>query len=192
VYTMNKICPVCHKNFTPSDPRVRTCSHECGVIHAHGRLVTSPCKYCGSPIEHREGSKPRDFCSVSCSNKSRKIPGRTRPGYDLCQCGSEKRIEAKVCSECRREKYDNQTIQELIYSKGHRSNAFGAIRGRARTVAKNNGLDKCAVCGYTKHVEICHRKAISDFPETAVMSEVNAVENLIALCPTHHWEFDNL
>ena len=29
------------------------------------------------------------------------------------------------------------------------------------------------------------------FPDETKVLEINSIENLIALCPTHHWEFDN-
>ena len=32
---------------------------------------------------------------------------------------------------------------------------------------------------------------MSSFNSDALISEINSIDNLIALCPTHHWEFDN-
>ena len=32
------------------------------------------------------------------------------------------------------------------------------------------------------------RKAVADFDDGTLVSEIN---NLIALCPNHHWEYDN-
>ena len=32
---------------------------------------------------------------------------------------------------------------------------------------------------------------MSDFSDDAKISEINDIRNLIALCPNHHWEFDN-
>lgn len=49
----------------------------------------------------------------------------------------------------------------------------------------------CLACGYTLHVNICHVKDIKDFDDDALMSEINHPDNLISLCPTHHWEFDH-
>lgn len=46
------------------------------------------------------------------------------------------------------------------------------------------------MCGYNKHVEVCHKQAIHTFSETATIGEVNAPENLLILCPNCHWEFD--
>jgi hypothetical protein len=38
---------------------------------------------------------------------------------------------------------------------------------------------------------VCHRRDVADFPDTATVREINALSNLVGLCPTHHWEFDN-
>jgi len=54
------------------------------------------------------------------------------------------------------------------------------------------GYPGCAICGYTNHYEICHIKSVSSFPPDAlIVKEINNINNLIALCPNHHWEFDN-
>lgn len=49
----------------------------------------------------------------------------------------------------------------------------------------------CAICGYSTHIEIAHIKAVSDFEDSATIAEINSIDNLIALCPNHHWEYDN-
>jgi len=50
---------------------------------------------------------------------------------------------------------------------------------------------KCYNCGYDKHIEVCHKKAVSNFSDDSKLSEINALDNLIALCRNCHWEFDN-
>ena len=45
--------------------------------------------------------------------------------------------------------------------------------------------------GYDKHYEVCHIKAVSDFSEDTPITVINHIDNLVALCPNHHWEFDN-
>jgi len=32
---------------------------------------------------------------------------------------------------------------------------------------------------------------VSDFPDAALIAEINDIANLVALCPNHHWEFDH-
>lgn len=44
---------------------------------------------------------------------------------------------------------------------------------------------------YDKHIEIAHIKAVADFDDGTLVSEINDINNLIALCPNHHWEYDN-
>lgn len=67
-----------------------------------------------------------------------------------------------------------------------------AIRKLAEKIYKESNRDlKCSVCGYDKHVEIAHIKAVSDFNEETTIAEINSLDNLIALCPNHHWEFDS-
>lgn len=43
----------------------------------------------------------------------------------------------------------------------------------------------------TQHVEVAHLKAVSDFKDESLMSEINHPDNLIGLCLNHHWEYDN-
>ena len=70
------------------------------------------------------------------------------------------------------------------------------IHSRIRELARKKALKetrfcKCAECGYDKHIEVCHIKAISDFSDDASIENVNDLSNLVGLCPNHHWEFDN-
>jgi predicted restriction endonuclease len=48
----------------------------------------------------------------------------------------------------------------------------------------------CAVCHYSKHVEICHIVAIAEHDDDDLIVVINALSNLVALCPTHHKEYD--
>jgi predicted restriction endonuclease len=41
------------------------------------------------------------------------------------------------------------------------------------------------------HVNVCHKRPVSDFPDDAKISEINDINNLIGFCKNHHWEFDN-
>ncbi len=58
-------------------------------------------------------------------------------------------------------------------------------------VAKKSYVPICANCNYNKHVEVCHIKGISDFPDDAQVKEINHVDNLRYLCRNCHWELDN-
>ncbi len=85
---------------------------------------------------------------------------------------------------------------EFYFSKDslknlHQSSKSAHIRLLGRSWFKDMVELPCANCNYDKHVELCHIKAIKDFPQTATLKEVNCKENLIQLCPNCHWEFDN-
>ena len=49
----------------------------------------------------------------------------------------------------------------------------------------------CQVCKYKEHIELCHIRSISDFPEQTRLKTINSPKNNLVLCPNHHWEFDN-
>jgi predicted restriction endonuclease len=70
--------------------------------------------------------------------------------------------------------------------------ARSMIQKDARRVYKlSNKPKKCICCGYNKHFEVAHIKAVSEFEDNTPISEINSENNLIALCPNHHWEYDN-
>lgn len=77
------------------------------------------------------------------------------------------------------------TKKELFEHRSGYQNARSAIVKNAKTCfLKSSKPKKCAVCGYDKHYEIAHIKAVADFDD-------DTLDNLIALCPNHHWEYDN-
>lgn len=70
--------------------------------------------------------------------------------------------------------------------------ARSAIQKYARKIYESSNKPKqCICCGYSKHYEVAHIKAVSDFDDDALIAEINSENNLIALCPNHHWEYDN-
>ena len=104
------------------------------------------------------------------------------------------RPEPSRCQAC----IDARTPKDItlgeamaLYSKHHRSSAFALVRTRARSIAASLGMKSCENCGYSKHVEIAHIKPVSSFPLSARISEANSRENIKALCPNCHWEFDH-
>lgn len=83
------------------------------------------------------------------------------------------------------------TLQDLK-NKYNLNQYHAKIRGWSRaTYLKSQRATKCAYCNYTLHVDICHIKDIKLFTMDSKISEVNNIDNLIALCKNHHWEFDN-
>ena len=82
------------------------------------------------------------------------------------------------------------TLDEAIYKEHYKSSAFAKVRSRARTLAKKWGWKSCLNCNYSKHIEVAHKKAITDFSGNTLLSVINDKSNLLPLCPNCHWEFD--
>lgn len=163
---------------------------------------TLTCTYCNSQITRKisvsdlNKSKTKNlFCSRSCScsfnNKldpRRKLEGNCKS----CDCPiSKSRKFCKYCLPVARGKriLDNTSLANItgtIYQK------HSTIRKHARKkFLKIHSQGFCQSCGYSKHIEICHKKPIRDWCVTSLLSEVNSIDNLIALCPNCHWEFDH-
>lgn len=85
-----------------------------------------------------------------------------------------------------------QTKGQLFENRKNWQSARSAIQKEARKIYfEVNHSPKCAICGYDKHVEVAHIKAVSEFSDDVTIKEINSIDNLIGLCPNHHWEYDN-
>lgn len=84
------------------------------------------------------------------------------------------------------------TKKELFEKRKTWQSARSTIQKSARQVFfESTESPKCAVCGYSKHVEVAHIRPVSDFEDFATIEEINSPSNLIGLCPNHHWEYDH-
>ena len=101
-------------------------------------------------------------------------------------------IRELLQKEGRNCKLKSQTKEELFSKRNSWQTARSSIQKDARITYQASSKPKqCIICGYDKHYEVAHIKAVSDFDGTALISEINNIDNLIALCPNHHWEYDN-
>jgi hypothetical protein len=152
------------------------------------RENVNQCINCG-----RVTTNPR-FCSRSCSAtaNNKAMPKRRRRRYFCQVCGSEAGHRRKYCAlhGTRAEVTQQTSIRDIQQRAQYQTNA--RIRQLARRAYRDSGLPlRCVICGYSTHVEICHKRSIAEFPDHALVFEVNARDNLICLCPNHHWEFDH-
>lgn len=125
--------------------------------------------------------KAKKFCNRSCaaSYNNSKIPKR------------EKKF--KPSKEERKSKYLAKTKKQHFNDCKDYHSARCSITKLSRTVFRLSGKDySCEQCGYNKHVEISHKKAVADFSDSSLLSEICAINNLQTLCPNHHWEYDNI
>ena len=167
------------------------------------------CINCKLPILPHEGQRLSDvrikkFCNQSCAaifnNKGvRRHPKKEKPvkPITLCFTCGKRPAKVKYCShECALGLEGNNpkmmiTKGELFQTSKSWQGARSAIQRHAHdTYMLRNPNPACIFCGYATHVEVAHRRAVADFPDTATLTEINASTNLIALCPNHHWELD--
>jgi len=140
-------------------------------------------------------TKNPKFCSSSCAAKfnNRLFPKRERQRYFCKRCGTETAYRRSYCKDCdptKRQDFSDVTIAEIRPRARYQASAW--IRTLARRIYFNSDKPRCCIrCGYSKHIEICHRRPIQDFPKETTISVVNSLDNLVALCPNCHWEFDH-
>ncbi len=145
------------------------------------------CLNCGA-----ETTNPK-FCSKTCSAQynNKRFPRRDRARNSCEKCGAEARSRRRFCDKCNPMNGADWTKRTLSYVR-----SFLDYNARIRQLArrayeKSSKPKKCARCGYTKHIEICHIRSIQDFPDDTPISVINSLDNLVALCPNCHWEFDH-
>lgn len=180
-------------------------------IRARREYYANPafCLHCKEIIQ-LTGVRPSDrrrqlFCSRSCAAKTNNVkhPKRICAPRTCRICTARPATSKSIyCSEHRGSRNSKPTaiyitVQDIIDAykgKGYAPGiAMTHVRSRARRVLKGGGRTKCERldCGYDNHVEAAHILSISSFPRNTAISTINAPSNIAALCPNHHWEFDN-
>jgi len=151
-------------------------------------LVPTSCFYCSI-----ETQNPK-FCSRSCAAKyNNTVAPKRSPILRFCSiCQIPIQTRRRRCSDCKRSRL-NSTIADMKGSgNAVKGGNYAYIRSIARSAyAKSGKAYQCLECGYSLHVDICHIRDINSFSDQTPMYEVNHIDNLIALCKNHHWEFDH-
>jgi len=151
--------------------RKRFCTHRCAQVYNNRlrelKVKKCKCKDCGKDFE-----------------QSRVASGKFAHKRICRPCAELRKIHGTVGSRLRETK--GQVYAALGYSKGRIK-----IRDHAARMFLRHHKYECAVCGYTKHVEACHIKSVASFSDSTLIIVINDPKNLIGLCPTHHWEYDN-
>jgi hypothetical protein len=165
----------------------------CGFLVPKTRKprTKKPCEHCG-----KETLNPK-FCSQTCGAvyNNKKFPKRERKPYFCVVCGDNVKYKRKYCDSCFKKREveretGNLTLEEATYKVGQASNRYAKVRDHYKKMYLGK-YTACFSCGYSKHVEICHIKAITEFSKDTKISVVNAPENITILCPNCHWEFDH-
>lgn len=160
------------------------------------------CKNCSKeffklPSQIRKSSN--HFCSRSCAAtvnnklfpKNKKLPSTICP---ICKKQMKYRHKISKCMECRMKEVallSNRPISEVIKERTHKTNKYDLVHAHASHLyKKQKKKSSCQACGYSIHLEVCHIRAVSSFPVTATLNEVNHQSNVIFLCRNCHWEYD--
>ena len=137
------------------------------------------------------------FCSQSCAAvvNNGKFPKRIRQKFFCKICGIEIPSRRIYCDRHNPQIIDwsKVTIENVLDSHSGLSNSrYGRIRDNAKRIYEKSARpEKCEYCSYSKHYEVCHIKPIHLFSKDTVVSVVNDIDNLVALCSNCHWELDH-
>lgn len=201
---MLKICASCNEEFSRNySKKVLAkqinffCSRKCNINFSKLFYKCLNCKKTFS----KNKSEAKKFCSRNCSGFYTNAVRNIDKTYHCADCNiliSKTWVPEKYCIDClisrknNRVKYSKMTLNELSIQYPSLTNYHSILRSDSRRVFKNSQKPKeCFVCGYDVFVNICHIKDVKDFDKSTIISEVNNIDNLIALCPNHHWEFDH-
>lgn len=168
------------------------------------------CLYCGQPIRLKDGDRVasvrlKKFCDHRCSALYANQARDSKRDYVFGRCAKcngktrsrDLRSTVLHCGRClphskRPLKPQTITKGELFAKRSGWQSARTHIRVHAYRVWSRTGQPhSCVMCAYSKHFEVCHIRAVAEFPDSATIQEVNAPSNLLALCPNCHWEFDH-
>lgn len=170
------------------------------------------CHYCKKPILaplNNTRKTPlketliKKFCGRSCAAKSNRNREGTGDGLKYCERCKTTRISAsrRFCRSCWKPNAREAGISMVGVTKGElftrRKNwqsARSQIRYHAASIYDQSGRPKACIapnCGYSLYIEIAHRKSVSKFPDTTLITDINNIENLVPLCRRCHWEFDH-
>jgi predicted HNH restriction endonuclease len=130
------------------------------------------CKHCDAKLDYNK--RKHTFCSSSCSASFNATIRR--------------KSKIHISKPTKIDYWNNKTIGDLL---GTGANRYNKIRQHARRISDTQN-QKCSKCNYDKHIEVCHIKPIKDFDINTPILTVNAISNLLLLCPNCHWEHDNL
>lgn len=160
--------------------------------------TTTICDTCGSDFTRTHAAcHPPKYCSRRCSTIARNAVRGARDATGRLinrrcpNCDGVKYYKSLTCGNCARSKPKSERAALTLGTLREQFDTL-AYHAKIRMWARAACPDRaCVVCGYDKHIDVCHIRAVKDFPVTATIAEVNAISNLVPLCPNHHWEFDN-
>lgn len=212
------VCAHCNKEYKLAKTRYQAkvkkgnksfyCSAECFVEQTKAHFSPNrSCLVCQTEFYKSDSQiepSGNTFCSSSCAAKWNNRGRQRNPAKprNCSRCSTvfyrkndERSILCEKCREDKGSKIDGKTLQECeeeLWLKGKHPSWKGSLV-RQHNAFVNSKLKKlsCQLCGYSNHVELAHIKSVRSFPKEATLAQINSSENILVLCPNHHWEFDN-
>jgi hypothetical protein len=169
--------------------RARFCTKSCAARYNNRHrenMRTRPtglCERCGVKIEYKYQGKgcysPRKFCTDCFGPALSEINRNNLKKY------------LGIKDDCI-SMHDKKTKGEMKQLRPGSPRLKGFFNRHARQIYKMSGQPFiCKICGYERYVDVCHIKAVSKFPDTALVSEIDSIDNLVTLCKLHHKELDD-
>lgn len=160
------------------------------------------CSECGKSLRRSESNvSAYIYCSRSCAAKSNNRKYVKRPSEKQCaeqDCVGKIDNRSRWCKEHRQSSNIYETLYQFMtmgeFKNRHKTDAaaYNLLRHHARRIyASSNRRKACSVCDYSKNYHICHVKGLANHADDELVKDANDISNLCALCPNHHWEWDN-
>lgn len=194
----DKVCAFCDKDFKTKRKVQKFCCNDCSLANRKAnkkppKIHSISCLYCGDKYESKNSKK--SFCSQSCAVKFDEFIEPKNIKHKKCKDCSAKIVSSRTfCDDCFDRAADVRKRVDIAIGKFKELFPYPLWRRKVSNQGHKTAKlipNECKYCGYDKHVEVCHIKPIQDFPDDAMyIAEINAPENLIKLCPNHHWELD--
>ena len=169
------------------------------------------------PDEKVSWTKKKKFCDRVCAARFNNPARGVSLTYKCIKCGIEVVRSRSACGKIKpKRKYCDRCLyivkEATVLARFRNTDADGyarimdmtkgdffkrskSARSSIRRLAVNvykrsGGEDKCFICGYSYHIEVCHKKPVSRFRKDTLIKEINSIGNLVGLCRNHHWELD--
>lgn len=151
--------------------------------------MNGKCSYLKCNNEFETKYKNQKYCSYQCANRHR-VQKHRKNKHAICpKCDQKMAFDSIQCRKCCKTDLSVRTIESLGKNSTHQA---ARVRQHARDVWINSGKPlACHICNYSNHYEVAHIHPISSFQSNTLLCVVNHINNLLALCPNHHWELDN-
>lgn len=199
-------CSNCNNDFLKNKYEIKRSSfHFCSIkCYREYKLKNKKqtllnCDTCKNPfyIKNKELKKSKlHFCSHSCSAKHFNPITKIKPDIACPRCDGKISYKSKLCNSCKKETKILDRESKPISSFFHKTSKYAAVKlNRIRSLARRK-LEllkikkECQICKFDIHVEVCHIKPITSFSPDTLLGVVNSKDNLIYLCPNHHYMFD--